>query len=86
MMPDYGMGFWQCKLRYQTQEELLAVAREHKRRNLPVSVIVIDFFHWPLEGEWKFDEEYWPDPDAMVAELSIMMPPIRKQESLYGQR
>ncbi len=72
MMPDYGMGFWQCKLRYQTQEELLAVAREYKRRNLPVSVIVIDFFHWPLEGEWKFDEEYWPDPDAMVAELKEM--------------
>ncbi len=23
MMPEYGMGFWQCKLRYQTQEELL---------------------------------------------------------------
>ena len=23
MMPEYGMGFWQCKLRYQNQEELL---------------------------------------------------------------
>lgn len=32
MMPDYGCGFWQCKLRYQTQEELLEVAREYKRR------------------------------------------------------
>ena len=27
MMPEYGLGFWQCKLRYQTQEELLEVAR-----------------------------------------------------------
>lgn len=26
MMPEYGLGFWQCKLRYQTQEELLNVA------------------------------------------------------------
>lgn len=26
MMPDYAMGFWQCKLRYQTQDELLEVA------------------------------------------------------------
>jgi alpha-D-xyloside xylohydrolase len=72
MMPDYGMGFWQCKLRYQTQEELLSVAREYKRRGLPISVIVIDFFHWPYEGEWKFDLEYWPDPDAMVRELKEM--------------
>ncbi|MEK4329446.1 glycoside hydrolase family 31 protein [Paenibacillus sp. FSL R7-0297] len=69
MMPDYGMGFWQCKLRYRTQEELLEVAREHKRRNLPIDVIVIDFFHWTNQGDWRFDPEYWPDPEAMVQEL-----------------
>ena len=55
MMPEYGMGFWQCKLRYQTQDELLKVAREYKRRGLPIDVIVVDFFHWPLQGDWKFD-------------------------------
>lgn len=72
MMPEYGLGFWQCKLRYQTQEELLHVAREYKRRNLPIDLIVIDFFHWPKQGEWKFDSVYWPDPDAMVRELKEM--------------
>ncbi len=72
MMPEYAMGFWQCKLRYQTQEELLEVAREYKRRNLPISVIVVDFFHWPMQGEWKFDPTYWPDPDAMIKELKDM--------------
>ena len=72
MMPDYAMGFWQCKLRYQTQEELLNVAREYKRRGLPISVIVVDFFHWTMQGEWKFDPEYWPDPDAMIKELKDM--------------
>ncbi len=72
MMPDYATGFWQCKLRYQTQEELLEVAREYKRRKLPISVIVIDYFHWPLQGEWKLDPTYWPDPDAMIAELKEM--------------
>ncbi|WP_313072322.1 glycoside hydrolase family 31 protein [Lacrimispora sp.] len=69
MMPEYGLGFWQCKLRYQTQEELLEIAREYKRRGLPLDLIVIDFFHWPKQGEWKFDPVYWPDPDAMVEEL-----------------
>lgn len=62
MMPEYGLGFWQCKLRYQTQEELLQVAREYKRRRLPIDLIVVDFFHWPKQGEWKFDPDYWPDP------------------------
>lgn len=72
MMPEYGLGFWQCKLRYQTQEELLEVAREYKRRNLPIDLIVIDYFHWPKQGEWKFDPVYWPDPEAMVQELQEM--------------
>jgi alpha-D-xyloside xylohydrolase len=72
MMPDFAMGFWQCKLRYQTQEELLDVAREYKKRGLPISVIVCDYFHWPYQGEWKFDPVYWPDPDAMVKELQEM--------------
>ncbi|EED18798.1 glycosyl hydrolase, putative [Talaromyces stipitatus ATCC 10500] len=70
MMPEYGLGFWQCKLRYQTQEELLSVAREYRRRKLPIDLIVIDYFHWPLQGEWKFDPTYWPDPDAMIKELN----------------
>ncbi|POP41316.1 family 31 glucosidase [Superficieibacter electus] len=72
MMPDYAMGFWQCKLRYRTQQELLEVAREYKRRQLPISVIVIDFFHWPNQGDWTFDLRDWPDPEAMIAELKSM--------------
>lgn len=72
MMPDYAMGFWQCKLRYQTQEELLSVAREYKKRHIPLSAIVIDFFHWTRHGEWKFDPEYWPCPEDMIRELKSM--------------
>lgn len=72
MLPEWAAGFWQCKLRYETQEELLQVAREYKRRGLPISVIVIDYFHWTMQGEWKFDPEKWPDPKAMVSELESM--------------
>ena len=72
MMPEYGLGFWQCKLRYQTQEELLDVAREYHRRGVPLDVIIADFFHWTLEGTWAFDKQYWPDPKAMVRELEEM--------------
>lgn len=72
MMPEYGLGYWQCKLRYQTQEELLEVAREYRRRGIPLDVIVCDYFHWPLQGEWRFDPTYWPDPDGMIRELKEM--------------
>ncbi len=68
-MPEYGLGYWQCKLRYRTQDEILAVAREHKRRGLPMDAIVVDFFHWTRQGDFKFEPRDWPDPDAMVKEL-----------------
>ena len=71
-VPDWALGFWQCKLRYRTQDELLSVAREYKRRGLPLSCIVIDFFAWSRQGELQFDPDVWPVPDAMVAELSDM--------------
>ncbi len=72
MMPEYGLGFWQCKLRYWNQEQLLNVAREYKRRGLPIDVIVCDFFHWPKMGDYRFDPEFFPDPAAMARELKEM--------------
>jgi len=72
MLPYWASGFWQCKLRYKTQEEVLQVAREYRRRHLPLSVIVIDFLHWKHMGDWKLDPEFWPDPKAMVEELASM--------------
>jgi alpha-D-xyloside xylohydrolase len=69
-LPAWASGFWQCKLRYLDQEELLGVAREHKRRGLPMSVIVTDYFHWSAMGDFRFDPREWPDPRAMVDELA----------------
>jgi alpha-D-xyloside xylohydrolase len=70
--PWWASGFWQCKLRYKTQEEFLNVAREFRRRDLPLSVLVIDFRHWDITGNWQLDPEFWPDPEAMVKELEEM--------------
>lgn len=70
--PEWAAGFWQCKLRYESQDELLQVAREYKERNIPIDAIVIDYFHWTEQGEWKFDPKYWPDPAAMCKELKEM--------------
>ena len=72
LMPEYGLGFWQCKLRYWNQEQLLSVAREYKRRGLPIDVIVCDFFHWPRMGDYRFDPEFFPDPQGMARELREM--------------
>ena len=93
MMPEYGMGYWQCKLRYRTQEELLTVARRHKAMGLPLDAIVVDFFHWTRQGDFKFEPLDWPDPDAMVRELKEMgvetvvsvWPTVDERSENYGE-
>ncbi len=72
MFPEDLMGLWQCKLRYRTQDEVLSVARQYQKEGIKIDQIVIDFFHWTVQGDWKFDEKYWPDPKAMVDELHSM--------------
>ncbi|MDF3142103.1 MULTISPECIES: TIM-barrel domain-containing protein [unclassified Streptomyces] len=72
LLPEWAAGFWQSKLRYRTQNELLAVAREYKERGLPLSVMVCDFFHWTHMGDWDFDPADWPDPGAMIKELESL--------------
>ena len=71
-MPEDLMGLWQCKLRYRTQKEVLEVAHKCKENGVPIDCIVIDFFHWTVQGDYKFDETYWPDPKAMIDELHEM--------------
>lgn len=72
VLPDWATGFWQSKLRYRTQAELLDVARRYHDEGIPLSVIVSDFIHWPAMGDYRFDTEEFPDAAAMVDELAAM--------------
>ncbi len=72
VMPHWATGFWQSRLRYETQEDLLEVARRYKEENIPLSVIICDYFHWTEQGDYKFDPRYWPDVKAMTDELHAM--------------
>ncbi len=83
IMPDWALGFWQCKLRYWNQDQVLAVARRFKKEHIPVSVLVIDFFHWPHMGDYRFEKEFWPDPKKMCDELHKMG--IRIMVSVWPQ-
>jgi len=71
MLPKWAMGFWQCRERYKTQDELLNVVREFRRRRIPIDNIVQDWFYWPEDkwGDHDFDKTRFPDPAAMVREL-----------------
>jgi alpha-D-xyloside xylohydrolase len=70
--PEWAAGFWQSKNRYTSQDEVLEIAREYKKRGVPLSVIVIDYFYWTSMGSFDWQPEAWPDPGAMVDELARM--------------
>ena len=65
-MPEYVLGLWQSKLRYRDQTEVLRVAGEYKKRGIIPAVLVIDFFHWTRQGEYRFDPKDWPAPEEMI--------------------
>ena len=72
VMPHWATGFWQSRLRYETQEDLLEVARRYYNEGIPLSVIICDYFHWTEQGDYRFDPQYWHDVKAMTDELHNM--------------
>eukprot|EP01061_Rhynchopus_euleeides_P014703 TRINITY_DN25376_c0_g1_i3.p1 TRINITY_DN25376_c0_g1~~TRINITY_DN25376_c0_g1_i3.p1 ORF type:complete len:724 (+),score=302.45 TRINITY_DN25376_c0_g1_i3:176-2347(+) len=68
-IPDFATGFIQSKDRYRNQTQVMEVAREYVKRQIPISMIVIDWFHWPQMGDFVFNPACFPDPAAMVEEL-----------------
>ena len=71
-LPHYASGFWQCKLRYRSQQEVLDAAMGYVKRSLPLSVIVIDAGSWAELGDFSFDPKCFPDPTGMVRQLRAM--------------
>ena len=69
MLPKAAYGFIQCKQRYRTQAEVLAVAKGYRDRHLPIDMIVVDWFYYTKMGQYDFKPEDWPDPAAMNREL-----------------
>jgi alpha-D-xyloside xylohydrolase len=72
VLPSWAAGFWQSRLRYSSQAEVLKVAHEYHQRGLPLDIIVIDAGYWPEMGTYAFEPVQWPDPQRMVNELASL--------------
>jgi alpha-D-xyloside xylohydrolase len=72
MLPKSAYGYIQCKQRYSSQEELMAVAKGYRDRHYPIDDLVIDWFHYTKMGEMDMDPAKWPDPTAMNRQLHAM--------------
>lgn len=83
MPPRWALGFWQSKLRYSSQDEMLAVAARYRELKIPLDGLILDFNWWTRMGshvfangktdsEHDFGPSYFPDPQAMLAKLHEM--------------
>jgi alpha-D-xyloside xylohydrolase len=76
LMPEWELGFWQCKERYASQEELLGIATKLRELKVPVDGIIQDWQYWPpgtnTWGSHLFDPARYPDPAGMFRELHAM--------------
>jgi alpha-D-xyloside xylohydrolase len=64
----WAYGYWQCKNRYDSQQELLAIAQKYRDLHIPLDNIVQDWFWWNTMGEPVFNKNY-PDPKGLIDAL-----------------
>ena len=71
LIPKWALGYWQSKEHYATQQELLDIAAEYRRRHDPIDNIVQDWFYWdPFAwGSHQFDPKRYPDPAGTIKTL-----------------
>ncbi len=74
IMPNWAMGYWQSREKYNTCDEVLGTVSEFRKRNIPIDNVVIDWLHWKQDswGSHEFDKERFPDPKGMVDSIHDM--------------
>ena len=71
LLPKWAYGFWQCRERYTSGNQLVETTKEFRKRDLPMDVIVQDWQYWGNNG-WgvpKFDETNYPNPSKFIKQL-----------------
>jgi len=64
----WAYGYWQCKNRYDSQQELEEIAAKYRELHVPLDNMVQDWFWWNVMGEPVFNKNY-PDPKGMIDTL-----------------
>ena len=71
MLPKWAFGYIQSQERYETEEEILEIAKEYHRRNLGLDCVVLDWCSWEGNqwGQKSLDKNRFPEPDEMTESL-----------------
>jgi len=73
-MPSWVYGFWQSRQRYETQDQIVGVLKEYRRRGLPLDNVVMDWRYWKDDswGSHVFDDTRFSDPKKMLSDIHEM--------------
>ena len=95
MLPKWSYSYVQSKERYETEKEILKVADEFVKRDIPIGCIVLDWMSWEdgMWGEKIFDKKRFPHVKEMVKKLNkkgihfmlSIWPSMNEQTSNYKE-
>jgi alpha-D-xyloside xylohydrolase len=71
MFGKWAWGFWQCRERYTSQQQLLNVAGWYREHHVPLDGIIQDWQYWSPHpwGSHQFDTNRYPDPAKLMQQL-----------------
>lgn len=71
MLPKWAFGYLQSFERYESEQELLTVAEEFRRREIGLDALILDWLSWEdgMWGQKSRDKKRFPSPDTMMESL-----------------
>ncbi len=88
MPPLWAFGYHHSRWGQASAEELVAMAREHRRRQLPLDALWLDIDHMDAFEVFSFDRAAFPEPAQTIATLAehdirtvVIVDPAVKAES-----
>lgn len=67
--PKWSLGFHQSRWSYKTQDEVLTLAAEFKKKNMPIDAIHLDIHYMDACKVFTFNQNAFPNPKLMIESL-----------------
>ncbi len=67
--PKWSLGFHQSRWSYKSQDEVMSLAAEFKKKNMPVDAIHLDIHYMDACKVFTFNQQQFKNPKLMVDEL-----------------
>ncbi len=71
-IPEWALGHQVSRYSYYPQKNVIEIAREYRKHDLPVSAIYLDIDYMEDKKIFTWDREKFPNPKKMIDELHSM--------------